>query len=481
MATSIVALDLTQYVRINVGYTSMILQAHRDEVRIVISEAKPAIANDAFMSLGGNDAPLHLDIVDTNVWVLSVSNRSSLIVTESDTSFATEETVSQLVMAINNALDFTAFDLNAAAFSETTSITNDYILDNIEINFSTTAIRDITVTSADGTILLQDKDNIDKNITWKKINTGFSANENITIDITQTSAACSVDVILRVQSGTNTLLGNPAVQWVDTEGTIRGFQNAGGRPRVSITTYTQEISKDNLPGHVHLWGFGERAEVAVDVKGEDVWLGPTPRMTHPLTAGEGMTVVSSAAADDDGGTGINTIRIEYIDGNGLAQTEDLTLNGTSGVNTIATDIAFINHMFATSVGSNGVAVGNVDIHKLATPATVYGRIGVGGNKDLSVHIRIPIDKTYFITEWHGSVAGNKPTAIRLRSTDWGNILYNGDDPVFLFKDTAFLAEGNFDRHLDPPIRVPGGSTIKVSVWATQADVFVSASINGFYE
>ena len=83
MATSSVTLDITQYVRVNVAYTSMILQAHNDSVRVVMSIAKPAPNNIAFHALGGGDAPLRIDVVDVNVWVLAVSDKSSLIVTES--------------------------------------------------------------------------------------------------------------------------------------------------------------------------------------------------------------------------------------------------------------------------------------------------------------------------------------------------------------------------------------------------------------
>jgi hypothetical protein len=220
MATSIVSLDTTQYVRVNVGYKTLILQALRDSVRIAVSEAQPASSNTAFHTLGGEDAPLHLDVVDTNVWVLAVSDKSSLIVTESDTSFATEETVSQLVMAVTNAIDETAYDLNAAAFSETTNIVNDYDLISVEMNFTTTSIRDITITSPDGTILLEDKDNIDKNFVWADIHQSFKGGENITIDITQVGAACLVDVKLRTQSGTNSLLGDPDVRIVDSLGNV---------------------------------------------------------------------------------------------------------------------------------------------------------------------------------------------------------------------------------------------------------------------
>lgn len=83
MATSSVALDTTQYVRVNIGYTTMILQAHNDSVRVVLSTVQPAKSNIAFHTLGGGDAPLPVDVIDVNVWVLAMTDKSSLIVTES--------------------------------------------------------------------------------------------------------------------------------------------------------------------------------------------------------------------------------------------------------------------------------------------------------------------------------------------------------------------------------------------------------------
>jgi hypothetical protein len=67
----------------------MILQAHNDSVRVVVSELKPAKSNQAYHKLGGGDEPLPLNIVDTNVWVLAISEKSSLIVTESDYALPT--------------------------------------------------------------------------------------------------------------------------------------------------------------------------------------------------------------------------------------------------------------------------------------------------------------------------------------------------------------------------------------------------------
>ena len=230
MATSFVNLDTSQYVRINVAYTSMILQAHRDAVHITVSDTKPARSNEAFHLLSGADVPLPLDIVNTNVWALAVSEKSSLIVTESTTSFATEETVSQLVMAITNAIDQTAFDLNAAAFSETTNIANDYEFDSVELNFSTAEAKTITVTSSDGTILWGgDVDQTAANRGYLTTNKhfylgfnhrGFDGGDNITVTVTQFGSPGVMDCILRTKSGTNSLLGNPDVRVVDSSGNV---------------------------------------------------------------------------------------------------------------------------------------------------------------------------------------------------------------------------------------------------------------------
>jgi len=82
MPTVSVNLDTTQYVKVNIGFGPMMLQAHRDEVRITISLTQPAKGNSVFHTLSGKDAPLHLNSIDTNIWALAVTDQSSLIVSE---------------------------------------------------------------------------------------------------------------------------------------------------------------------------------------------------------------------------------------------------------------------------------------------------------------------------------------------------------------------------------------------------------------
>lgn len=143
---------------------------------------------------------------------------------------ATEDTVSQLVMAVTNAIDETAYDLNAAAFSEVTNITNDYEFDSVELNFSTAEAKTITITSSDGTILWGgDVDQTAANQGYLTTaqnfylgfnHRGFDGGDNITVEVTQFGSAGTMNCILRTKSGTNSLLGNPTVKVSDNDGNL---------------------------------------------------------------------------------------------------------------------------------------------------------------------------------------------------------------------------------------------------------------------
>lgn len=113
-------------------------------------------------------------------------------------------------VVVTNSLDFTAFDLNASAFSEATSITVDYILDSIELNFSTAESKTITITSGDGTIIYEDT-NTNQSVSIGDINTAYDANDNITVAVTQFGSAGTMDCILKTRTASATLVGSPDV------------------------------------------------------------------------------------------------------------------------------------------------------------------------------------------------------------------------------------------------------------------------------
>lgn len=169
-------------------------------------------------------------------------------------------TTESLKLTVINSIEQIAYDLNDAAFSETTSIENDYILDSIEFNFSTEEVKTITVLSSDGTILWggdvdQSSLNDGYNTTAKHLNLcfgqGFNGGENITITITQTSGACSADVILKTKQGAAGLTGNPIldpsskIQIVDSNGDVWELESNGAMP-VNIQDQNSQIINSYL-------------------------------------------------------------------------------------------------------------------------------------------------------------------------------------------------------------------------------------------
>jgi len=85
MSTSVALLDTTQYVKVNSERHYVMLQSLRDTVRVAFSDTQPVVSNIAFHTLDGSDEPLRLHDIDTDVWVLAMTNRSSLVITEFDT------------------------------------------------------------------------------------------------------------------------------------------------------------------------------------------------------------------------------------------------------------------------------------------------------------------------------------------------------------------------------------------------------------
>lgn len=137
------------------------------------------------------------------------------------------DVVSMPVVTVTNAISSNAFNLNAAPYSQTSALTADYIINHIELNFSTTQSRDITVTLANGTVLWQDTGNTNLNIVLEDIEVACNGGENFTIAITQTAGACSIDVLATVKQGEAPLASAGSL--------IQGMNDAGNREDLAAT------------------------------------------------------------------------------------------------------------------------------------------------------------------------------------------------------------------------------------------------------
>jgi len=237
-----------------------------------------------------------------------------------------------------------------------------------------------------------------------------------------------------------------------------------------------EVRRGNVPGYSILEGLGERDSIGTTAAGEDITrineLSSTPAapgshlfIPRPADAGEQMTIISENDADNGGtATGALTVCIKYLDATGNPQTEIVTMNGTTAVNTTATDIRFVQELQVLTVGSNTTAEGHIRIYRFGTNTRVYNMIAAGGNQSLVPHRMVPFGKTFYGHSWTCSEMSNsKRSRVRLRADCSNAVVPVRQADVFLFKSVMALDGSVGTAPL--AFAAPALSVIKASAWA----------------
>lgn len=202
----------------------------------------------------------------------------------------------------------------------------------------------------------------------------------------------------------------------------------------------------------------------------------------PAAGGIQMAVRSSSASDASAGTGIRTVLIHYLDANYAMRSETVTLNGTTLVNTVATNILRVNDFHATSAGSGAQAVGDVTLENTGG-TVVYSRIAATHNRARNAVFTIPAGKAGYITHWNGSsgaATGTHYTILTLRATTHENTYYAG---LFMVQDSIGTLNGGMNIDYDIPLHLPEKTDIKVSAIsdAANANATVTSHFSGWYE
>lgn len=237
-----------------------------------------------------------------------------------------------------------------------------------------------------------------------------------------------------------------------------------------------------IPDHTLFRGFGYRTGLTTAAAGNDCWTGTATTIAYPnQSVGEQMVVVSTSVNDVAvTGSGIRTISIHYIDAAGNEQEEIVSLNGTTPVNTVATNIRFVNYAHAHSVGSFGAyAAGTITIYKVATPTTVYTQIDAGMNMTLNSARMIPTGFYFMIDYITVSGVSSKPLSVRLRATcdDEGTLT----EGIFLYNEVFSLQDSAITMSLTVPRRIPALAIVKGTVYSSQAGGEATLSYGGWLE
>jgi hypothetical protein len=187
--------------------------------------------------------------------------------------------------------------------------------------------------------------------------------------------------------------------------------------------------------------------------------------TEPAAAAQ-MSMSSSSAADASAGTGARTVRITYYTGTMTGPfTETITLNGTTPVNTVATNIRFIEKLEVITVGSGGANAGTISLFgSTGGGGGTVGTIGVGtqvaavgDNDTFWAHHYVATGKTlstYVLNFW---TSGNQVAKLHLRAKNPLNA--NDVDNQITEELTTAISGPVTTRQLTIPIKVVGPARI----------------------
>ena len=233
---------------------------------------------------------------------------------------------------------------------------------------------------------------------------------------------------------------------------------------MNVSNFLVEVARGNIPG-MKSFAIPGRKDALSSVVLDDLTEIPGTTVT-PEPGGIQLEVVSSSGSDTSAGTGIQTLEIYYLDSSGFEQNEMVTLNGGTPVLTVATDIDAVQWAHTKTVGSGGVAAGNISIQGVGG-GLVFEYVKAGGNQSLSGRFKIPTGKKGYVIGWQCSGI-TKKIDIRLRATveRFDRSLISG---VFLFQDILVLNDTSSGWiPFEVPLRMPAGAVVKMSAISSAA-------------
>lgn len=128
-------------------------------------------------------------------------------------------------------------------------------------------------------------------------------------------------------------------------------------------------------------------------------------------AGLQMSIVSTSAQDGPGGTGVRTIRFNYLDADLIEREEVVTLNGTTPVLTAATNIRWVGEIHMLTYGSGKAFAGDLTV---TNAGTRYKFIPAGNRTTRSSAYRVPAGKRLIVhTLYAASTSGTSAARVNV--------------------------------------------------------------------
>jgi hypothetical protein len=194
------------------------------------------------------------------------------------------------------------------------------------------------------------------------------------------------------------------------------------------------------------------------------------------------SISSSSANDTSAGTGARTVTITYYDATGAGpNTETITLNGTTSVNTTNNNICFIEKIMVATVGAGASNAGTLTLFVSTGGAGgTIATVSVGNNQTFWAHHYVSSSKTCFITGLTGNNNNSSNTTLfSLKAKNPTSTTV----PELLISDTLQCG-GNLsqtERIYGTPVKVVGPSRIIMYAAPGGTPVIISRGSFDYYE
>jgi len=196
------------------------------------------------------------------------------------------------------------------------------------------------------------------------------------------------------------------------------------------------------------------------------------------------SLVSTSALDTGAGTGARTVIITFLDSTGAGPfTETITLAGTVAVNTVATNICFIEKMEVVTVGSTGLNQGIINLKAaVAGGGVTIGSIAALDLQTFWCHHYIPTGKTMKVT---GISVSHNGTTVGSGAAFWikRKPIPLGNSTEIQITDFVRLygQSSTFSRLYNSPVKATGPARILMYATPESASTFIYRAAIDFYE
>ena len=241
-------------------------------------------------------------------------------------------------------------------------------------------------------------------------------------------------------------------------------------------SYEHEIARGNVRGAYPYAAYGR---LTTNGSVTDVLLRDDDGTTLVVPQGVQMTLVSSSANDAAAGTGARTVVVEYLNGDLDYSFELVTLNGTTPVNMVATDVRWVQAVHVATVGSGAKAAGNITV---TNGGVTYLRVSAGERTSYNSLTRVPRQRRLFVTQMYaGSNSGSAAARVKVEAvTTQINGLDQSETGLYYKVAGIAMQDGSTTLSLTAPFPVNAGQIFGY-VATTDKAATITAGYMGWIE